>query len=679
MKKKIIILGGSYAGVKAGKTLHKALKKRDDVEITLIDKNPFHTLMTELHEVAGHRTDADSIKIDLRSIFRGRKVKVLRDEILECEFNDKKLVGKNNTYSYDYLILGVGNEPNYFGVKGAEENSHPLWSYQDAVELREHIEEMFVKASYEVDETERRRLLTFAVCGGGFTGVEMVGEIGEAKKHLSAKYGVDEKEVTIYNIEALDRILNMMESDKLVKKVEDKYFKKLGVTLLKKAPIVKVDNNSFTLGDGTVIPTYTLIWTAGIMCIEDAQDFSFDKGRGARICVNEYMETLQNGKPFKGVYAIGDCAFYEDEDGLMPQIVEAAEQSGHTAAMNIAAEIKGTKKHKHKQNYHGFMVSVGSKRGVASIGFNASGWFAIFVKHFVNIYYQFLVAGYRQVFNYFRHEIFHIKNKRSFVGGHFSKRSPNFWMVPFRIWLGFMWLVEGVVKIGEGWLRSPKVVSTVNFLAGANAKTTGAEGAADAVTAASGEAAGAAEGAADAVSAASGAAAEAVTEAADAVSAASGEAAEAVTGAAEAVAEAAVQLPALFEWVVSKKPPGYGNALFGAPNFVVWIMNHWIAPIEIPVQIIMVVTEIIIGLCLMGGLFTFPMAALSVVMTVAISFTGMADITMLWYFFGGIAILLGAGRTFGLDYWVVPWIKKGWSKTRFAGKTYLYNDHFDDE
>jgi NADH dehydrogenase len=116
-----------------------------------------------------------------------------------------------------------------------------------------------------------------------------------------------------------------------------------------------------------------------------------------------------------------------------------------------------------------------------------------------------------------------------------------------------------------------------------------------------------------------------------------------------------------------------------APNFVVWIMNHWIAPIEVPVQIMMVVMEILIGLSFMGGLMTFPMAVISIIMTIAIAMTGMADITMMWYFFGGIAIIMGAGRTFGLDYYVIPWLKKRWIKTRLAGKSYLYFDHTDDE
>ncbi len=652
MKTKILIIGGSYAGVKAGKTLHKIFRKNDDVEITLVDKNPFHTLMTELHEVAGHRTEADSIKIDLRKIFRGRKVNVVTDEITECDIPNHHVASAKRSYDFDYLILAIGSEPNFFGVKGAAENSHTLWSYQDAVKLRAHVEHMFERASYEDDPIERKRLLTFAVCGGGFTGVEMVGELGESKKHFCLKYNINPDDVTIYNIEAMDRILGMLNSDKLVKKIEDKYFKKLGVTLLKNSAIVEVNPDGFILADGTVIPSYTLIWSAGIKCVEGATDFCLDKGKGSRINVNEYMQGLQDGQPIKGIYVAGDCASYQDKQGFMPQIVQAAEQSAHTAALNIAEEINGTGKlHVHEQKYNGFMVSVGSRQGVANIGFLASGWFAIFVKHFVNVYYQFMVAGFMQVANYLKHEIFNIKNKRSFVGAHFSKRSPNFWMVPFRIWLGFMWLTEGVVKIAEGWFKSPQVVNTVNYLAGNG--TAQAQGAADAVSAATG----AAQGAADAVSAASGAVAEAATQ----------------------VTETIAKLPGIFQWVVDHKPAGYGEALVKAPKFMVWIMNHWVAPIEVPVQIMMVIMEILIGLAFMGGLFTFPMALISIVMTVAIALTGMADITMMWYFFGAIAILMGAGRTFGLDYYVIPWLKKRWIRTKLAGKSYLYYDHSDDE
>lgn len=640
MVTKIVIIGGSYAGVKAGKTLGKKFKDDDNVEITLIDKNPFHTLMTELHEVAGHRTNPDSIKIDLFKIFAGRKANVVVDKIKNIDFQNQVIRSEKCEYEYDYLVIAAGNEANFFGTKGAEINAFTLWSYEDAIMIRQHIEEMFLKASYEKDMNERKRLLTFAVCGGGFTGVEMAGELGEAKNHLAEKYGVDKSEVTIYNIEALDRILNMLESDDQVRKVEDKYYKKLGIELVKNSMIVEVNEKFIVLERGEIINTYTLIWTAGIKNCEFSRSLGLDTDKAGRIKVNEYMQTMN----YSNVYAAGDNAVYEDEDGRMPQIVEAAEQSAHTASLNIAAEIEKTEKHAHKQNYHGFMVSVGSRKAVADTGFKTSGWFAMLIKHMVNFYYGFLVGGLRQFWSYIRHEFFHIKNKRSFVGGHFSKASPNFWLVPFRLWLGFMWLVEGVKKVDEGWLREPKMFSSTAL----NSIIQGAGNAADSTAGATQYAT--------------------VTEAAtDAVASA--------TGGADAVAETVSSLPGFAQWIVNHTPQGWGQPLVGdVPGFMQWIIDKIVAPNAVPFQTMMVVAEIIIGLCLIAGLFTFLCSAVSVVMTVGITLTGMSDATIIWYFFGGIALIAGAGSTFGLDYYLMPVLKRKWKSIGIVRKSYLYFD-----
>ncbi|WP_303859614.1 FAD-dependent oxidoreductase [Alkalibaculum bacchi] len=653
MAKKIVIVGGSYSGVKAGKTLHKLFKHDDHVEITLIDKNNFHTLMTELHEVAGHRTEPESVQINLQKIFAGRKVNVVRDSIKEFDFSKNQLKSDNGTYSYDYLIMGAGNEPNFFGVEGAEENSFTLWSFEDAVLLRNHIEDMFAQASTEKDSAKRKQLLTFAVCGGGFTGVEMVGEIGEAKKHLSRKYNIDEKEVTIYNIEAMNRILNMLKNDAQVAKVEKRY-KKLGIQLLKNSPVVKVGPDSVTLKDGTEIPTKTLIWTTGIKNKSTLSQLGFDLGRGGRIVVNESLQPLKDGKAARNVFVIGDSASYEDETGPLPQIVEAAEQTGHTAAMNVAALIKDESLHKHKQDYHGFMVSIGSQYAVAETGFNSSGWLAVLIKHIVNIYYQIGVAGIRQVWNYLRHEFFHVKNRRSVFGGLFSSSSKNIWKLPLRLWLGYMWVVEGMVKIGEGWLESPKVVDTINAIAGY------------------------ASNAGDVGTATPGAAAQ-VAEAAEAVTAATGGAGTIVGDVGNATAEAANQLHPFFQWAVDHEPAGFGDAIMNAPKWMVNMVNSIIKPIEVPFQTMMVVGEIVIGLCLIFGLFTFLASLVSVGMGIGIAFTGMADASMIWYIVCAIALMEGAGRALGLDYYVIPAIKRWWSKLGFVKKSYLYFDEFEEK
>ncbi|MCD4714940.1 MAG: NAD(P)/FAD-dependent oxidoreductase [Clostridiales bacterium] len=353
-KKKIVILGGGYAGVKAGKSLHKIFKNDDSVEITLIDRKTYHTLMTELHEVAGHRTEPDAIRIDLRTIFKGRKVKVVTDSINGVDFEKRELKSDNRTYAYDYLLIACGSDSNSFGIEGIDEHAFTLWSYEDAIKIREHVENMFALAAIEENEEKRKQLLTFAVVGGGFTGVEMVGELGEAKNHLSEKYGIDKKEVTIYNIEATPRILNTLKDEKQITKVENRY-KKLGVELLKNAALVKATADGFVLKDGTEIKTKTLIWGAGIKVNNFVGKLGLDAGRAGRVVVNEFMQSLQH----ENVFLAGDNVHYEDQDGPLPQIVEAAEQSGHTAAENIGALINKTEMHKHKQNYHGFMVSIG--------------------------------------------------------------------------------------------------------------------------------------------------------------------------------------------------------------------------------------------------------------------------------------------------------------------------------
>ena len=199
-----------FGGVAAAKTLHKLFKKDKDVEITLIDRNPFHTLMTELHEVAGGRCEPESVQVSLHKIFGGTSVNVVIDTIKDISFTKNTLNGTESTYKYDYLVLGPGAEPEYFGIPGAKENSFPLWSYNDALVLRRHIEDKFLQASREPNSIKRRKLLTFVVAGAGFTGMEMLGELLEWKAPLCHRYGIDENDVSIVLVEAMTEILPIL-------------------------------------------------------------------------------------------------------------------------------------------------------------------------------------------------------------------------------------------------------------------------------------------------------------------------------------------------------------------------------------------------------------------------------------------------------------------------------------
>ena len=187
-------------------------------------------------------------------------------------------------------------------------------------------------------------------------------------------------------------------------------------------------------------------------------------------------------------------------------MVENCEQSADTVAHNIYVSITGKGKLKeYKPQFHGVMVSLGGRYAVARVGLpgfmiNLPSFLAMFTKHFINIIYFVQVLGWNKVFSYLRHEFFTVRNKRSFVGGHLSNRTPSFLLVPLRLWMGAVWIFEGTMKIVDGWFGSPKLQG---FFGGANSwfdsllgktsdaissATNAAASASDAVTAATGAA-----------------------------------------------------------------------------------------------------------------------------------------------------------------------------------------------
>ena len=372
-------------------------------------------MMTELHEVATHRVEPSDIQFDLRTLFNRTKVKLITDNVTNVDHDMKVVTTENGSSSYHYLILGIGGEPNDFGTPGVGEYGFTLWSWEDAVKLRNHIEDVVLRASTVQDDAKRRAMLTFTVCGSGFTGIEMVGELVEWKTRLAKDYKLDEEEFTLYVIEAAPTILNTLNRGDANK--AEAYLVKKGVKILKSAPIVEVKADSILLKSGEEIQTHTLIWTAGVKANSDTKDYGMSTGRAGRLKVNEYMEEVTG---LQKTDVVGDLALFEDEAGKpTPQIVEAAEQTGATAAKNIISEISGGEKAPFVGKYHGTMVSIGARYGVAHVGgMHLSGWFANLVKHLVNIFYLMTIGSGYYIVQYIKHELFHTKDKRNIFRGY---------------------------------------------------------------------------------------------------------------------------------------------------------------------------------------------------------------------------------------------------------------------
>ena len=458
----IVVIGAGYAGVLATKKLEKKLRKQGaagDTQITLIDRHPYHTMLTELHEVAACRVGEESVKLNLEQIFAGRKVNVVLDTVTGIQFEKNKVVGKNGAYSYDYLILAAGSKPTYFGVEGAEEHSYTLWSYDDAVRLRDRIHDCFRLAADETDDKKRRELLTFYVVGAGFTGVEMIGELAEYVPILCKRFHIKREEVKLVDVDGLSRPVPVL-PEKLSGRVERR-LTKMGVDVVMNASVVGVGENFIRLKQKDSVSQYaagTVIWTAGIESAEITADAAKElksAGRG-RIEVDSCLRSVDH----ENVYVIGDNMFYTapGEERPVPQMVENAEHSADTAANNIAAAVtkKGSME-EYNPRFHGIMVCVGgrwgtARGGLASHQINFVSFFAMFAKHFINIIYFIQVMGWAKVWSYLTHEIFTIRNRRSFVGGHFSNRTPSFLLVPLRLWLGAVWVFEAGIKNGGGWV-----------------------------------------------------------------------------------------------------------------------------------------------------------------------------------------------------------------------------------
>ena len=442
-EKNIVIIGAGYSGVHAAQKLAKKFKKDDSVSITLIDRHSYHTMMTELHEVAAHRVEPNDILFDLRKLFNRSKVKLVTDNVTHVDHEKKVVTTETGTFSYDYLVLGMGAEANDFGTPGVKENGFTLWSWEDAMKLRRHLEETVREAATVKDDAKRKAMLTFVVCGSGFTGIEMVGELYEWKVRLAKDNKIDPEDITLYVVEAAPTILNTLDRTDADK--AEKYLVKKGVKILKSSAIVEVKPESILLKSGEEIPTYTLIWTAGIKANSDTKDYGMSSGRAGRLLVNEYMEA----EGLKDTYVVGDLAYFEEEDGKpAPQIVEAAEQMGSTAAKNIIAEITGGEKTAFKGKYHGTMVSIGGRYGVANLsGIRLSGWLANFMKHIVNLYYLMTIHSGYYMWQYIKHEIFHTKDKRNIFRDVTTRYGNVIWTFPIRLYLAWFWIEEGGSKI----------------------------------------------------------------------------------------------------------------------------------------------------------------------------------------------------------------------------------------
>jgi len=366
---RVVILGAGFGGLWAARTLAHA-----PLDVTLIDRNNYHTFFPLLYQVAAAELEPEHIVYPVRSILRRLpNAHFCMGETMHVDFAARSVETNGRSLPYDFLVLATGSVTHFFGVPGAAEHAFVLKTLEQGIALRNHILCCFERAIHEPDLARRRCLLTFAIVGGGPTGVEFAGALAELiRGPLARDYrGLDFRDVRVALLEATKTLLSGLPG-KLCTYAENR-LRRMGVEVHLGAMVNEVNGSSLALKDGTSIPTETVVWTAGVRGDPMAQLWGLPISKGGRVGV---LPTLQLvGHP--EVFITGDLAHIERDDRPLPMIAPVATQQGTAAARNILHLMKGEDPTPFYYRDPGMMVTVGRNAAVAVVGgFSVTGFAA---------------------------------------------------------------------------------------------------------------------------------------------------------------------------------------------------------------------------------------------------------------------------------------------------------------
>ena len=356
--KHVVILGGGFAGIEVLKNLQKKLSQKN-VEITLVSRDNFLLFTPMLPEVASGMIETRHIVTPLRSFCR--KAKLYEASVESIDLENKLVIithtigrqsqpsdWREHTLKYDYLVIALGSENNFFGMSEIEENAFTMKNIDDAIILRNHMINILEQANLEQDNHDlRKSLLTFVVVGGGFSGVETVGAVNDFVRESIKQYypNIYMSDVRVILVSATDKILEQI--DEGLGKFALEKLKEGGVEFIMNAQVKGATKNKAILHDDTVISCYSLIWTAGVTPNNLIANLQCEHDKGHRIIANSYLEVPAHD----GVYALGDCASITDPHTgkPYPPTAQHAIRQGEVGSKEHSFCYQGKKRRKEKE------------------------------------------------------------------------------------------------------------------------------------------------------------------------------------------------------------------------------------------------------------------------------------------------------------------------------------------
>ncbi|HEX2884075.1 MAG TPA: NAD(P)/FAD-dependent oxidoreductase [Candidatus Limnocylindria bacterium] len=381
---RILILGGGFAGVETARHVEALTKRRDDVEVWVVNRENFTLFTPLLPEVCSGQLEARHCVTALRAQLRAPSSWAVTADVQGIDVDGKVVTvlggdGDTHRLHYDSLVIALGGETATFGIKGIREYAVGMKTLADAFALRNRIIEMLERAELETDPDHRQAHLSFVVGGAGFSGVETAGEVEDFVRRVRRRYypKIREDELRFHIVELKDRVLPEMPVE--MGEYAATKLRKRGYQIHLGTPMKEVREDGVIVGDGDWIPARTVIWTGGVQPSPVVRDAGIDVDKAGRAIVDPTMQTSR-----AGVWAIGDCALIPkaEEEGYHAPTAQNAVREAKRLARNVLATVDNRPDLLEPFRYDviGTLASIGHHTGVGVVfGIRVRGWLAWFM------------------------------------------------------------------------------------------------------------------------------------------------------------------------------------------------------------------------------------------------------------------------------------------------------------
>ena len=389
--KKIIILGAGYGGLTAAIELQRILKG-NEAEVTLINNHPNHCVSTWLHKVAAGSVEPAYCHVPILSLLNNQRITFIQAKVEAILYKQNKILLNNNTsFSYDYLIISLGSEPETFGIPGLKEHAWVINHVDGARRLREHIETMFMKYRRV---PENAHYLHFVVGGAGFTGIQFVGELADAIPAYCKKYGIHPKKVNITCVEAGSSILRGL-CPSLIDYAKESLERKQ-VTFKIETAFKACESGYVLLSSGEKLKASTIVWTGGVRGNRIIEKSGFNTKRGCTP-VDDTLRAMGQDH----IFMIGDVSLFinKETNRPYPPTAQIAVQQGRLCASNVTAAIRKKPLKPFQPTHRGTLVSLGKDDAVGEVfGHRLRGKKVLCMKWLVDVGYLYSIGGLDLVF-----------------------------------------------------------------------------------------------------------------------------------------------------------------------------------------------------------------------------------------------------------------------------------------